>query len=403
MGTGRLNKKADSSLPLSQRKYDTTKYIVDGQVYETPFVAAALTAHYNVDKVYMIGTVHSMWEEVYSCYSQLKGKEIDEDLYLELGEYCESANHNSDLFVPHKEAIENVLGRDSKVILINYGLNQEEIQSNTEIILKINDLLNSGDELIVDVSHSFRSLPIMIMNLLVYLKEVSRKSIKLEHIHYGMLEVKSELGYAPIVDLAGVLEVNDWITSAVSFQEFGNVHKMAELLRTSEPVLAERLDKFSNILSLNHLNAAAEQLRHLEAKTEIQSPFARLIVEPILTDFVKEFKSCDDPHFQFKLAKWQFNHKNYLSSYASLVESCVTLVCSIEEYDWTIMQKREEAKEIIRGKVKGKIDYSALKKEFKRINNIRNALIHCNTINTSVKDMIKILRESINKLEPWFK
>jgi archaellum component FlaC len=67
------------------------------------------------------------------------------------------------------------------------------------------------------------------------------------------------------------------------------------------------------------------------------------------------------------------------------------------------MQKREEAKEIIRGKVKGKIDYSALKKEFKRINNIRNALIHCNTINTSVKDMIKILRESINKLEPWFK
>ena len=154
LGTGRQNRNTDLSLPLSQRKYYTTKYLIDGHTYETPFVAAALSEHYKVDKVFMIGTVHSMWEEVYSCYSQMNGQEIDERVYFELGEYCEVANSRTELDIPYKDVVEKALGDKSKVILIKYGLSQEEIEENVKIILKINDLLNTGDELIVDVFHS---------------------------------------------------------------------------------------------------------------------------------------------------------------------------------------------------------------------------------------------------------
>lgn len=400
LGTGRLKEKESTSLPLSQREYYSAKYNINGHTYETPFVAAALTDYYNVDRVYMIGTVHSMWEEVYRYYNDKKSQDIDEELYLEIGGYCERANHTSELSIPHKNAIEDALGNGSKIMLINYGLTQEEIHSNTEIILQINDLLNQGDELIVDVSHSFRSLPILIMNLLIYVKHVSRKSIKISHIHYGMLEVRSELGYAPIVDLCGVLDVNDWITSAVSFQEFGNVYKMVELLKPTEPALAKRLDNFSKILSLNHLSASIKQYRDLDTKVTIESPFAKLIVQPILKDFVKEFRSCTkDSQFQFKLAEWQFKHKNYLSSYASLVESCLTMVCDDQLWDWTLKENRDNAKKIIGG---GKCN-PILKEVYKEIKEIRNALVHCNQIDISVVEMIKILRESIEKLTPLFK
>lgn len=399
LGTGRQNRKNDLSLPLSQRKYDSTKYLIDGRTYETPFVAAALSEHYNVDKVFMIGTVHSMWEEVYNCYSHMNNQKIDEDVYLELGSYCETANSSSDLDIPYKDVVEKALGGKSKVILIKYGLSQEEIEENIKIILKINDLLNTGDELIVDVSHSFRSLPLMIMNLLIYIKGVSRKSITLKHIHYGMLEVVGELGYAPIVDLESLIDVNDWISGASAFAEYGNAYRLAELLQSKEPALAARLRRFSDVLNLNHLNGTYRLVKESEGLAEIHSPFAKLIVEPILNAFVRNFKNCkNEAQFQFCLAKWQYEHKNYLSSYVSLAESYVTLVCDKYGYDWTLYKLRDKGKE----RLMNEPSLAELHKLYDAVRSERNNLAHCLEADKSYKDMISLLKERIKQSEPWF-
>lgn len=398
LGTGRLNRNSDQSVPLSQRKYDSTKYLLDGCTYETPFVAAALSEHYKVDKVFMIGTVHSMWEEVYNCYSQRNSQEIDEDVYLELGEYCEKADNSSKLEIPYRNVVEKALGDGSKVILIKYGLTQEEIEENVRIILEINNLLNTGDELIVDVSHSFRSLPLMIMNLLIYIKGVSRKSITMRHIHYGMLEVARELGYAPIVDLGGIIEVNDWISGASSFAEYGNAYRLAELLQTREPMLAARLRRFSDVLNLNHLNGIHRHIKEAEGANEIQSPFAKLIVEPVLNAFVRSFKSCkNEAQFQFNLAKWQYEHKNYTASYMSLAESYITWVCIQSGFEeWTSKEIREEAKLVLKNEYKG------LHNLYNKVRWERNKLAHCLEAESSAKDMINLLKQRLKESEPWF-
>ena len=181
LGTGPLETKDPN------RTYKTANYhLGDTDLGKYPFVSAAMKKHYAIDKVLLVGTVHSMWEEVYRWYSLDKQMTIDDDVYLEIAETCEKSDHTSPLLIPHKVAIEEALGKGSKVILIKYGINEDEIKENINIILGLQQYLDEGDELIVDVTHSFRSLPLFMMNLIVYLQNVSSKRIKISHIKWLM-------------------------------------------------------------------------------------------------------------------------------------------------------------------------------------------------------------------------
>ena len=93
------------------------------------------------------------------------------------------------------------------------------------------------------------------MNLLIYLKNVSQKKISITHIHYGMLDISKELGYTPIIDLESMMDVNDWITGAYSFSEFGNSYKISKLVENEDKGVSTLLQEFSNLMNLNHLHA----------------------------------------------------------------------------------------------------------------------------------------------------
>lgn len=144
-------------------------------------------------------------------------------------------------------------------------MNEEEINENINIILQLNQLLSTGDELIVDVTHSFRSLPITIMNLLLYLRNVSSKNIKISHIYYGMIEMSKEYGYAPIVDLKKILKLNDWIVGAMAFKQYGNAYQIAGLIQQEDTDVTNRLKHFSDVMNLNHLYAISQETQSLRA------------------------------------------------------------------------------------------------------------------------------------------
>ena len=189
LGTGTFEKK-------EARIYKTARYhLGENDLGNYSFVAAALEKYYNIESIFLIGTVHSMWEEVYKWHREKKSLPVDEDVYIEIADGCEKANHLSELSIPHQKAIEEALGKDSKIVLIKYGLSENEVRENINIILGTERFLRNGDELIVDVTHSFRSLPFFMMNLLFYLQNVSKKKIYISHIHYGMLEMIKEQHY----------------------------------------------------------------------------------------------------------------------------------------------------------------------------------------------------------------
>lgn len=387
------------------RDYQKTNYRLDGlDIGEFPFMAAGLMQHHHVDKVILIGTAHSMWEEVYRYFTELHGNVITDDTYWdtyrELADSCERATAKSPLDIPHKDEVEQAVG-NAHVVITRYGLDTKEIDENSNIILGIQQYLSNGDEVIVDITHSFRSLPIMIMNLLIYMQNVSRKNITITHIYYGMLEMFNENkkasatgeGFAPIIDLKNILTLNEWIIGAYSFSQYGNAYKISELLKGIDNDTSSRLKSFSDEMNLNHLDAIeneAGKLSSLKNKT-YDSLLPEMIVKPVVADFLKEFGAVKNNHalFQYRLAKWHCEHMNYALSLICLQESIITHICQQEGKNWNCKDERDEVK---------MMNKACLETDYRKITRLRNCVAHSKGIEKNASTMIRELQETLKRV-----
>ena len=366
-------------------------------VYETSFVADALATHYGVDKIILIGTVKSMWDEVYYSFCTRNKVVVDGEYHEHLFETCQEAKYDSELKLPDIERLEAALGKDSHVVLVRYGLNEEELNFNIAQVLSVEQYLHSGDELIVDITHSFRSLPMLLMNTLIYLKNVSKKKINISHITYGMLDITRELGYTPVIDLKKVMDVNEWISASYSFMEFGNAYKIAGLLEAdNSKSQANVLRDFSDVKNLNDIQAIENQVQRLKSVAKL-SPIAEITVRPVISNITHTLSNAEShSEFQFRLAYWHYSIHNYASAYITLVEAIITYVCEQEDLDYSNKDQRDIAKDIL---MKNK-DYCELKQIYEPVNRNRKRIAHSIAYSTEALNgskMIKLLKDNLEK------
>lgn len=341
LGTGTPRIVEDGIRPM--REYRKADYRIEEDTYKDfTFMSAALARHYAIDKILMVGTVHSMWEELYRWFHDAKNEEKVEDdeatynIYKEIGEHCETADHGSELSMPHLQAVEQVMGKGSKVVLIKYGIDEEEIRENINRILGLEQYLETNDELIVDITHSFRSLPIFIMNLLIYLQNVSPKKITISHIHYGMNEASREFGYSPVVDLKAMMDVQEWIIGAYAFSMFGNTYKMAKLLESDKSQdyskAAKSLRKFADLKNLNRLSEFRKEISSLNPlmNNEMLPPLGQVLIPDIIGRFTKRFPAnLTDYEYKFRMAEWHERHHNYGYAFINLLEAALSYCCEL--------------------------------------------------------------------------
>ncbi len=399
LGTGPLDSK-------ETRTYKTAEYhIGEENLGNYPFVASALKKYYQTDSVLLVGTVHSMWEEVYRWFNSDAGKVVDEEVYFRIANECEASDHRSPLHITDQTAIEQTLGNDSKVILIKYGINEAEVMENINIILGLQQYLRTNDELIVDITHSFRSLPMFMMNLLIYLQNVSPNKITISHIYYGMLEMTRELGYAPIIDLKAMMQVNDWITGSYSFSMFGNAYKISRLMENEDKGVSTLLYDFSNLMNLNdiyNIQNIAQRLSAIKNK-EYNTLLPTLTITPIVNSFVSSFGTKGKQSvFQLKVARWQLEHKKYAQALLTVNEAIITYVCENLGLDWSDFENREGCKGELRN-FSSPTCTKDLKIIYNNLKGLRNSTAH-NIENTkSMNGIIKILTKSMKDLESIIK
>lgn len=391
LGMGRVDRNQ------SKRCYETTTYKIGNVSGDYTFMAKMLAEKEKVDTIFLIGTRHSMWEEVYNSFSQ---GEVNEKMLLEMINDCDGANSKSSLDFPFRKYIEDA-STDTvlKILLVHYGVDEQEIKKNIEIVLSIVDFLKDGDEIIVDITHSFRSIPLIIMNLLFYLRTVKNPKVTISHIYYGMLEVNKELGYTPVVDLKSALSITDWTLGAYSFQEFGISKQICTLVEDKS--VAGSLGRFSSLLSLNYLGPLQQEAQRLSSlkNHKYASLLESMTVNPVVDDFVKIFGKETCPYkFQYKLARWQFEKYNYLASMTTLLEATITYACVVNNLDW---QKKE-----VRDRCKISLQKNDVNKDFKienslttiyrAINNKRNNLVHqTGQVNSSADEYVKAIKDNL--------
>ena len=423
-----------------RRSYWSANYLFpDGKVITSSFIAKALRDYHSIDRLILIGTAHSMWEEV---YREIGCNGEEDGFCSELFDKCLSSNHSmSCLGETDIRRIEEKLGKGSKVVIIMYGLNNDEIAYNTQAILGIEKYLNSGDKVYLDITHSFRSLPIYLMNCLIFLKNVSKKQIDLKSISYGMLDVHKEYPtgkkdakgnfcefYTPVVELSKLMEVQDWITGAYNFQEFGNTYKIAKLLEAQGDQyrsVIEPLRKFAEVKNLNYISDFKSQIQGLYPLRQADSlpPLGQMVVTPIMRDFLKEFSEDIKYYtFQYRMAVWHQKHHNYGYALLLLIESCVSYCCNElgweENYDnqklihrALVFDKKDRNNPDVK-KARAELEQRFRKDSFNKFlrgedndghivgfktqNHNRNTIAHLNENPKSYKDILYELKEGLN-------
>jgi CRISPR-associated DxTHG motif protein len=236
--------------------YNQTTYVWDVHRYETEFIAEALASWLPFDKVVVFLTEKA---KAGTNWTQLSQR---------LQEW------------------------DVQEVPIPDGKTEEEVW---EIFDRVIASVEHGDEIAIDVTHAFRSLPMVLLAVAAFLRTV--KAVRVRHIFYGCY-MKDE-PESPVIDLTLLLELLDWMEATRRFKETGDARWIGAKLRSTQDRLrreqkgeptelksaGRQLIALSRALHLARPIEAAEAAKQLQgllpkASEEIQTwakPFSLLI------------------------------------------------------------------------------------------------------------------------------
>ncbi len=163
-----------------------------------------------------------------------------------------------------------------------------------EIFNRLSDTFSEGDEVIFDITHSFRSLPMIFTILLQYLKVT--KGVRVRTVYYGAME---KLGPAfkvkempiderdvPIINLTPFFDLYDWTAAIQNFLRFGSAAELKTLAETVyRPILRETRgqDETARLIRgvVNELDRFATATHFARGQELAELRIASNIVQPL--------------------------------------------------------------------------------------------------------------------------
>ena len=308
--------------------YRVANYKIENKIYEQrSFITSALEEHYGIDKTIFIGTAGSMWDNLYEFYSKKFQKDYDENYHLDLMTVIDNATMETDIDGLNLSKFNETFKDKILGIVTKYGMNELEIFENFNLIIKLQDELEDGDEVYLDITHSFRSNAFWMFLVMNYLTDVQDKNITVKAISYGMLEAQKD-GVAPVVDLNAFYKILQWIKGANNLKNYGNSYLIEENIENEK--LSKKLKNFSDALNMNYIGSLRQSINSLKKLEDdidnLEGP-AKLIIPKVIKDFMDRFASEDKDYlFQAKLAKWHFEQKRYAMAYININESIIGFI-----------------------------------------------------------------------------
>lgn len=206
--------------------------------------------------------------------------------------------------------------------------------------------INEGDELYVDITHSFRSLPMLLTVLLNYAKAL--KDISVKSITYGNWEARDDENYSPVIDLTALSVLQDWTIAGHDFQKYGNVNKLVSLTNeTIRPILVKSKGADTTARTFNNLSKSlknftqniqtvrCEEIMKGENLKKIKENLKEIRkgtipqIEPILekiTTKLNYFSDEEDVRNTLSAAKWSIDNGLYQQAYSFMVEGVISYI-----------------------------------------------------------------------------
>ena len=405
---------ADGKMEL--KKYYNTVYSINNKKYKaTTYMPKVVEEEFGVDKTIIIGTTGTMWDNVYKEYCKKNDEKIDRNYVRDLRETERTSDRDTDIKELNISKLNEEFVNKIKGIVIKYGLNRDEIFENFDIIIKLEEEFNDEDEyeVILDITHSFRSTAFWMFLVMTYLTDVSNKKIKIIEVTYGMFEAKKgKSDPSPIILLSSFLEILNWIKGASELKQYGNSYYILNELKDSNDNIPkdikQELSNFSNAMNMNYIGSLMESIDRLKNLKEqingISGP-AKHIVPEVLMNFIEDFdlKESDDIKraylLQATLAKWHCEQRRYAMAAININEALANYTANslkLKDKGNSKFDPNSEAKNWLRDlynftNVNDK--YKKYAEVYHHTRRIRNEIAHSLGNEVKISDDIKLLED----------
>ena len=334
------------------------------------------------------------------------------------------------------------------------GKSKDEIW---QIFNALFDCVNEGDEIWLDVTHGYRSIPMLVITAVPYLRLLKKAEIR--SITYGAYEAKDkDNNIVPIFDLTDFVGLMDWTNAASNFVRFARFDDCEQLMNAvNQDILketkgkdkeantcrglAKQIDRFTNGVLQNRLESSVingipqavfDDIDNL-SELELRIPPFRPLLNKI-SDKLSPFKQNCHGNV-FAAVRWCLEHRYLQNGYSILLEGCVLIIKEnlkrdghkdVADEDWNAkspnspigVYKRwkkerdshdqkeldEKQKELRKSMFKDKFDYA---QALFTLSQVRNAFMHCGTGRDKLPDRDGVLEEQLrdccDKLEKWYK
>jgi CRISPR-associated DxTHG motif protein len=170
-----------------------------------------------------------------------------------------------------------------------------------EIFQRVAGAVEEGDTVLLDITHAFRSIPMVVLTVAAYLRRT--KNVAIERIVYGAYEARKPFrdppqpgDRAPVFDLTPLLDLLDWLSGAEALLGWGDARTLADRMEQTHRRLWR--ERAANTLP-QHLQRIAGRLRRFSQALHLSRPIDAMRIAheliPMLSEAQDEFRRWARP------------------------------------------------------------------------------------------------------------
>lgn len=354
--------------PREARGYRRTRYrFHDGQELETAYFGFSLAERIRPQKLVVLGTAGSMWDHLFEQHPQLDVAAEDERMKLiDAVEHKSVTQDQLDALVP---LLAGELGCETELKLISSAKSEAE---QVALVSQLSSAVPDDCRLHLDITHSFRHLPLIAMMALQYLRAL-RPSVRLETIWYGSYDPDADK--ATVHDLAGLLNIAEGSSAIARFDQTGDYALLASLVPEEargfleEAAFRERTNQTGQ--ARGRLKKARQQIN--------QSGLSGLsaLFEAALEERIK-WAGEDKLYQRQRALAWQSLERSdelraVLYGFEAFITRLMQRASELQQLDPDKFRDRETAKKTFEGRG---LQGFTVSTDYYRLRDLRNQLVH---------------------------
>ena len=152
-----------------------------GTTREVPFFGLGLMDCIKPAKLILAGTSGSMWDVFFDH------QKTGDEALLPLIDAVAGESVTPDMLAVHEQRLSEKFGIPVQCILISYARDASE---QAAVLTRLAEAVQPGENIVLDITHGFRHLPMLALVAARYLTHVRQVSVK--DVYYGTLEMTQD-------------------------------------------------------------------------------------------------------------------------------------------------------------------------------------------------------------------